>query len=228
MSSAIPTGEPSRAQRTEAILGRYFSPEIAETLLNAEGPQPPRLVRTAVMFCDIRGFTAYSDGKPPCEVAALLANYWEHIVVIASAQGGTVNKFIGDGALILFGVPVEIPEPMAAAAHVALALRQNIEKMLKPYGLGLGIGLHYGDVIAGEIGFGERSEYTVIGGTVNLASRLESLNKELGSRILLSETAMNEVADQFQFRPLGGIPIRGLSQPVEVFELMGKLPSDGA
>lgn len=209
-----------RAARTESILGRYFSPEIAKTILNADGPVEPKVVRVAVMFCDIRGFTAYADGKPPCEVAKLLATYWEHIVVISSAQGGTVNKFIGDGALILFGVPEEIPEPVQAAANVALALRHNLEGLLKPYGLGLGIGVHYGDVIAGEIGFGERSEYTVIGGTVNLASRLQSLNKELGSRILISDTALLELGARFATRPLGAIPIRGLSKPVEVFELM--------
>lgn len=172
------------------------------------------------MFCDIRGFTAYADGKPPGIVASLLADYWERIVVIAAAQGGTVNKFIGDGALVLFGVPTEIPDPVGAASHVALALRQNLESLLAPYHLGLGIGVHYGDVIAGEIKFGERCEYTVIGETVNLASRLQSLNKELGSRILLSDVARKEVEGHFEFRPLGAIPIRGLTRSVEVFELL--------
>lgn len=218
MSSAQPV--PDSSALTEGILGRYFSPEIAQTLLGASGAREPKTVRIAVMFCDIRGFTAYADGKTPDVVAKLLASYWERIVVISSAQGGTVNKFIGDGALILFGVPEEIPQPVHAAANVALALRQNLEILLKPYDLGLGIGINYGDVFAGEIGFGERSEYTVLGETVNLASRLQALNKELGSRILLSGAAVEELGTEFATRPLGEIPIRGLARPVGVHELL--------
>jgi adenylate cyclase len=211
----------ARASHAEGIFARYVSPEIAEQILRSGGTAPLANVRAAVLFCDIRGFTAYADKKPPGEVAHLLADYWERIVLISAAQGGTVNKFIGDGALVLFGVPTEIPTPVHAAAQVALALQPGLDALLRPLGLSLGIGLHYGDVIAGEIGFGERCEYTVIGTTVNLASRLQSLNKELGSRILVSDAVRREIGDQFFCRALGSIPIRGLSDPVEVFELLG-------
>ncbi len=211
-----------RAAKAEDIFGRYLSPEIAQQILGAEGDLTPHTVQAAVMFCDIRGFTAYADGRAPGEVTQLLAQYWERIVLVSAAQGGTVNKFIGDGALVLFGVPTEIPDPVIAAVQVALALQTGLESLLKPRGLSLGIGLHYGEVIAGEIGFGERSEYTVIGTTVNLASRLEALNRELGSRILISDIVRREIGAAFSCHSLGVIPIRGIAEAVEVFELLGR------
>jgi adenylate cyclase len=143
------------------------------------------------------------------------------LVDIVDRNGGIVNKFLGDGFLALFGAPFDDPN---AAAHAVTAAREMLAAIEQhdvgsDWPLRIGIGLHVGNVVAGSVGSPRRKEYTVIGDTVNLASRIEGLNKEFGSRLLISNIVHQEIGNVEGAVSLGGVPVRGYQQPIQVWRL---------
>lgn len=178
--------------------------------------------RIAVVFVDVRDFTARSEAMPPETVIALLNRYFEQAIAATHANGGTVDKFMGDGIMAFFGAPQRIDHPAAAAVKAGQEMLTRMGKLnavlrtenLEP--IVISIGIHAGEAVVGHIGSAERHEYTAIGDVVNVASRLESLTKEVGYALVCTGDVIKEISTPHGFVELGAHPIRGHS-PVELF-----------
>jgi adenylate cyclase len=174
------------------------------------------------MFVDFRSFTAGARSRSPQEVVDRLDGAFAVLVDILDRHGGIVNKFLGDGFLALFGAPFEAED----AAHRAVAAgREMLDANTRvneatSWPLRIGIGIHIGEVVAGNIGSPRRKEYTVIGDTVNFAARLEALNKEFNSQFLISADMRDALGDDGRDAvPLGEVPVRGYDRPMAVWQL---------
>jgi adenylate cyclase len=180
-----------------ANLARYFSPTIVEELTNARSALDEEIVQhAAVMFVDIHGFTAMAEQLPPKQTLEFLRSFHSRMSREVFDHGGTLDKFIGDGLMATFGAPRKSPQDATNAIACALAMRASIEEWnevrsrIEYIPIKIGIGIHYGPVIMGDIGSEERLEFAVIGDTVNVASRLETLSRELETTIVLSDDVM--------------------------------------
>ncbi len=211
-----------RIQFLERTFGRFVAPEVAKQVLKDETWMNPAVREAVVMFADLKNFTKYSAGRPPEEVAGLLNQCWEIAAAIVERHGGFINKYLGDGFLAIFGVPVELENAEAAAALTAADLQKELNPVLQPLGLAVCIGVHAGPMIAGGIGSESRCEFTVIGSNVNLASRIESLNRALDTNCLTSGPVAEKIAAQWELKDLGGHNVKGLIDKVGVYELIGK------
>ncbi|WP_454646065.1 adenylate/guanylate cyclase domain-containing protein [Bradyrhizobium liaoningense] len=208
--------------RVTNLFGQHVSPQVVEQLMAAGASAGGDLRRVAVMFVDFRGFTAGAQSRTPQEVVDRLDGAFAVLVDILDRHGGIVNKFLGDGFLALFGAPLEASD----AAHRAVAAgREMLSAMDRinaqtSWPLRIGIGIHFGEVVAGNIGSPRRKEYTVIGDTVNFASRLEALNKEFGSQFLISASVREALGDDGDDAvALGEVEVRGYERKVPVFQL---------
>jgi adenylate cyclase len=202
---------------------------VAESLGTGDLVRGGERKHVAVLFADLRGFTQYAEPLSPERIVSELNDYLDSVVPAIRAQGGVVDKYIGDAIMAVFGIPNPGPEDAARAVRAAAAMqvalqehnRERERKGLPP--LVQGIGLHCGDVIAGNIGTKERVQYTVIGDAVNVASRLESLSKKMDYSILLSKelfaeaSLAGEAAELPAMVSVGSSPIRGRKNSVEVF-----------
>ena len=204
------------------LFGQHVSPRVVERLLAMGAAELSEMRRVCVMFVDIRSFTAAARSRTTAEVVARLDAVFEILVDIVDRHNGIVNKFLGDGLLAIFGAPIDDPLKAENAVEAAREMLGAIDasNVSNPWPIRLGIGIHIGQAVAGTVGSPRRKEYTVIGDTVNLASRLESLNKDVGSQHLVSdavrEAAGNAVGDAL---PLGPLPVRGYAEPVTVWRL---------
>jgi adenylate cyclase len=208
--------------RITNLFGQHVSPQVVERLM-AEGTDTGSDIRqVAVMFVDFRSFTAGARTRTPQEVVDRLDGAFAVLVDILDRHGGIVNKFLGDGFLALFGAPLESEDAThhaVAAAREMLAANAHLNKTTS-WPLRIGIGIHVGEVVAGNIGSPRRKEYTVIGDTVNFASRLEALNKEFDSQLLISAAVHDALGtDCGEAVPLGEVAIRGYERPVSVWQL---------
>ncbi|MBR0929782.1 adenylate/guanylate cyclase domain-containing protein [Bradyrhizobium sp. CCBAU 53351] len=208
--------------RVTNLFGQHVSPQVVERLMAAGTSSGGDVRRVAVMFVDFRGFTAGAQSRSPQEVVDRLDGAFAVLVDILDRHGGIVNKFLGDGFLALFGAPLEASD---AAQRAVAAGREMLSAMDRinaqtSWPLRIGIGIHFGEVVAGNIGSPRRKEYTVIGDTVNFASRLEALNKEFGSQLLISATVRERLGeDGSDAVALGEVEVRGYEQKVPVFQL---------
>ena len=213
------------AERAHASLSRYFSPNLALSL--AAGGNVLTLGgerrEIATLFTDIAGFTPLVESLDPKQLAGLLSGYLEGMTEIVFAHEGTVAKIIGDAIHVLFGAPADQPDAATRAIACALALDARSEEYRKEWqarGVTLGVtrvGVHAGPAIVGNFGGGRLFDYTAYGDTINAAARLESVNKQLGTRICVSAAAA-ERADGFLGRPVGDLVLRGRRQPLRAFE----------
>src|SRR5437660_202090 len=208
--------------RITNLFGQHVSPQVVERLM-AEGTRTDSDIRrVAVMFVDFRSFTAGARTRTPQEVVDRLDGAFAVLVDILDRHGGIVNKFLGDGFLALFGAPLEAPDPAhraVAAAREMLEANARINEAAS-WPLRIGIGIHLGEVVAGNIGSPRRKEYTVIGDTVNFASRLEALNKDFNSQFLISETVRNALGEACgDAVSLGEVEVRGYERPMAVWRL---------
>lgn len=181
-------------ERQRTNLARYFSPSLVDELASERRSLERDTVQdTAVMFLDIRGFTAFAEQLPPETTLELLRSFHHRMSQEVFAHNGTLDKFIGDGLMATFGVPRKGPNDATNAVLCALAMRQsmqewNAERARQGWQpIEIGIGIHYGPVVMGNIGTEERLEFAVIGDTVNVASRIEHLSRELSTEIVLSD-----------------------------------------
>ncbi len=212
----------STRDRVTNLFGQHVSPQVVDRLLAIGTAELSEMRRVCVMFVDIRGFTAAAALRTPDEVVARLDDAFAVLVEIVDRHHGIVNKFLGDGFLAMFGAPIDDP---AAAAQAVTAGREMLQAISASnvghaWPIRIGIGIHIGDAVTGTVGSPRRKEYTVIGDTVNLASRLESLNKEVGSQFLISDAVREATGDALgEARSLGPVAIRGYEQPVTVWRL---------
>ena len=174
-----------------------------------------------IFFSDIRGFTAFCDGKDPRIVVDLLNDYLERMCSIIVAHGGHVNKFIGDGILAVF---MDDDDDHITGDHPVRAVLCGIEMAQEPGQFRTGVGIHTGLAVVGNVGSSDKMEYTVLGDTVNLASRLESLNKEHKTSLLMSEATEILLEDRVETVLLGSVPVRGQERPVEIFTAAALAP----
>ncbi|WP_456733872.1 adenylate/guanylate cyclase domain-containing protein [Bradyrhizobium sp. USDA 3364] len=208
--------------RITNLFGQHVSPQVVERLLTEGAGTGSDIRRVAVMFVDFRSFTAGARTRSPQEVVDRLDGAFAVLVDILDRHGGIVNKFLGDGFLALFGAPFETGEAAqqaVAAAREMLAANERTNAT-SSWPLRIGIGIHVGEVVAGNIGSPRRKEYTVIGDTVNFAARLEALNKELGSQFLISSAVRDALGEAcMDAVSRGEIPVRGYEHPVPVWQL---------
>jgi adenylate cyclase len=208
--------------RVTNLFGQHVSPQVVERLMAEGAAAGSEIRRVAVMFVDFRSFTAGASTRSPREVVDRLDGAFAVLVDILDRHGGIVNKFLGDGFLALFGAPLEAPD---AAQHAVAAAREMLganerANLRTSWPLRIGIGIHFGEVVAGNIGSPRRKEYTVIGDTVNFASRLEALNKEFDSQLLVSAAVRDALGeDCADAKPLGEVTVRGYDRPMTVWQL---------
>jgi adenylate cyclase len=208
--------------RVTNLFGQHVSPEVVERLMVEGADTDGDLRHVAVMFVDFRNFTAAARIRSPQEVVERLDGAFAVLVEILDRHGGIVNKFLGDGFLALFGAPLATPD---AARHAVAAAREMLVAMdcdnaVSAWPLRIGIGIHFGEVVAGNIGSPRRKEYTVIGDTVNFAARLETLNKEFDSQLLISDAVHDALGEAGgDAISLGEVAIKGYDRPMAVWKL---------
>ena len=218
------------AERARSTLGSYVSPEVAEQALKSDvvrlgGTRQP----TAILFTDLRGFTSLSESADPQMLVRDLNEYFEHMVKAIRDEGGVVDKYIGDSIMAVFGAPTPRPDDAARAIRAAAALQTALAALngvraragKKP--IAHGVGVHFGDVVAGNIGTAERTQYTVIGDAVNVAARLESATKEHDVGVLVSSDAAAAGAGAAglpALRDVGEIHVKGRAGALRVSTLV--------
>jgi class 3 adenylate cyclase len=221
----------AQRQQLMKLFSSYVDPAVADTIWQRRDEVSlggEERVAT-VLFTDIRGFTALSAGRPPAHVLGWLNRYLTAMDEVIREHGGFLNKFIGDGLMIIFGLPLSqgVHEDAKRAVQASIAMLERVERLNREEKsnpelpqLRIGIGMHTGSLMAGSIGSANRQEYSVIGETVNLASRLEGLNKQFKTEILLSAATWEIVSGDFPgFEPLGDARVAGLDQPVAIYTL---------
>ncbi len=218
----------AQAERAQASLSRYFSPNLAERLANDAdaidlGGQRRKI---ATLFTDIDSFTALVETLAPDVLGPLLNDYLAGMTDLVFAHDGTVAKIVGDALHVLFGAPSEQPDHAARAVTCALALdeyAQSFRECWHKKAVALGvtrIGVHAGPAIVGNFGGGRFFDYTAYGDTINVAARLEAANKQLGTRICVSAILAAKV-EEFRGRPVGDLILRGRTEALRAFEPVG-------
>ena len=221
-------------QQARSMLSRYLAPGIVKEMLR--NPLAAQLggkrADLTVLFSDIRGFTGIAERLPPEEVVALLNQYLTVMTDVVFKHGGTVDKFEGDAILAFFGAPQPHDDDPARAVRTAMEMRERLADLADEWRertqapLEIGIAINTGQAMVGNIGSYRRMEYTVIGDSVNLTSRLQDLTKEFGVSVLISGATYDHVKDMCQVRCLGPVEIRGRQQQVSLYEVTGLVSSD--
>ena len=216
-------------QREKRRLSRFFSPSVVREIVRGqdggEALESSRR-RLTVLFSDIRGFTSMSERIPPEDVVTFLREYLTEMTDAVFKHGGTVDKYIGDAIMALYNVPFEAPDHAAQAVRTALEFQRRLEGLARRYEprlgapLRCGVGIHTGDAVVGTLGSTQRLEYTAIGDTVNLGSRLEGVTKDFDVPIVLSEATWTEVKDVFATRYLGEVTVKGKEVPVRIYTVI--------
>lgn len=199
-------------ERIREALGIYLDPDVAERVVREGTRLEGEEVDVTVMFVDVRGFTTFAEGRPAPEVVAVLNGLFDRMVPLIHAEGGRVDKFVGDGLLAVFGAPRKLADhaDRALAAAVAIA---GVESELR-----FGIGLNSGTVVAGNVGGAGRLEFSVIGDVVNTAARVEEATRATGDVILLAEATRRLLGPGWpplEARP--GIPLKGKAERAALF-----------
>ncbi|MCP5367138.1 MAG: response regulator [Hyphomicrobiales bacterium] len=215
-------------KRVKSTMARYMSKEVADQLLAAgEAELGGKDQNVSVLFSDVRNFTSLAENLGARGTVTMLNAYFEDMVDVVFAHGGILDKYIGDAIMAVFGAPFAGPEDADNAVAVANGMQVALRAFNARYGqpgrqpIEIGVGVATGEVVVGNLGSTKRMEYTVIGDSVNLASRLEGANKFYGTRVLLSEQTVRSLTRPAAVREIDLIAVRGQDRPVAVFQALG-------
>lgn len=204
------------------VFGQQVSKHVVKNLLSEEGGQG-QLRRVCVMFLDIRNFTSKAERLSPEATVDYLNAVFEDMIVIINQHGGIINKFLGDGFMALFGPPFSQINPSMAAFHASHEILKNIEIKIQTQQLPLtevGIGLHTGEVLTGNIGSSIRKEFTVIGDVVNLASRIEQMNKQVSSKLLISQEVFIDLEGTYKpLQTIEDVMVKGRKEAIVLYRM---------
>ena len=221
--------EEKEKRKVRAEFANYLSPEVIRRLLVDPSLVDPKKTDITVMFSDIRGFTTISEKLDAQELAVFLNQYLSDMTRIVFKNNGTLDKYIGDAVMAFWGAPFEEPGHATKACNAALEMMKRVRELQKVWEaegkprLEIGIGLNTGVASVGRMGSSLRRGYTALGDSVNLSSRLEGLNKDYGTNIIVNETTYQSAKnDGFVFRELDLIRVKGKLQPVTIYQLMGR------
>jgi adenylate cyclase len=246
VSLAVPSGDElgvltesfnrmAKSLRDKHMIERAFSSYVAREVADAILRDPEHLVLAgercdvSVLFCDLRGFTSLAERLPPEQVVLLLNQFYTLAVDTTFKHGGTLDKFLGDGVMAIFGAPIRHPDHANQAVRAAVAMRAAAEELSEKrrregkLPITVGIGVSAGEAVAGTMGTEDRMEYTVVGDSVNLAARLEA--EAQPGQILVSGPTYARVREVVWARSLGLIKLKGKEDPVEAYEVLGLTPS---
>src|SRR5262245_38223502 len=223
----------ARSLREKEMIKRAFTRYVAREVVEEILKDPEHLVlsgerrEVTVLFCDVRGFTPLSERLSPEEVVHLLNDFYTLMIETTFKNDGTLDKFLGDAVMAIFGAPIAHPDHSVRAVRTALAMQDGVIELNQrrqkagKEPISVGIGLSAGEVVAGTVGTEDRMEYTVIGDTVNLGARLQASAKS--GQILISHRTYTAVRDEVEARPLGPLKVKGKEEEVDVYEVIGML-----
>jgi adenylate cyclase len=213
-------------RRFRDSFARYLSRDVMAKVLSDAPSLRGEHREVSILFSDLRGFTTLSERMQPEQIAAHLNEYFEAMTAAIFAHRGMINDFVGDAVMAVFGAPVDDADHAWNALQSALAMNRALAALNERWqaaglpSLRMGIGIHTGPVFAGNVGGRERIKYTVIGDPVNVASRVEGLNKELGTTVLITEETLAAIGDRVRVRDCGPIAVKGRVEKVRVFEVL--------
>jgi len=207
-------------------LKRYFSPQLSDLIVSSEDESILESHRReiTVVFCDLRGFTAFSETQEPEEVMVVLREFHETVGPMIFRFEGTLERFAGDGLMVFFNDPIPCPDPAIRAVRMALAMRESMNELTerwrkRGHELDMGMGIAQGYATLGKIGFEGRFDYAAIGTVTNLASRLS--DEARAKQILVSQRVYAEVGELVQVEPVGELVLKGLHSPVTAYNVLG-------
>ena len=218
-------GHMLRRRRLRSAFGQYVSPEIMDRVQRIGTRLGGEVRRVTVLLSDLRGFTTMSERLPPEVVSEMMNEYFTAMVDVILAHRGLVQDFIGDAIMAVYGAPLDDPDHCWHAAHTAVAMHAALEGLNRRWEaesrgpLAMGIAVHTGEAFAGTLGAPRKKKYAVLGDTVNTTSRIEGLNRDLGTGILISGAVLAVLKDRVVVRDRGSVTVKGRRQPVEIYEL---------
>jgi len=208
-------------------LQRFLAPQVARMIASSDASEAQLASshrrEITVVFCDLRGFTSFTDSSEPEEVMAVLREYHESLGELIFRYEGTLERFLGDGIMIIFNDPLPCPEHTRQAVGLALDMRDQVDRLAKEWrrkghNLGMGIGIASGYATLGQIGFERRREYSAIGGVINLASRL--CGEARPSQIVISQRAFGSIETSVEAALLGELSLKGFNRPIAAYEIL--------
>ncbi len=217
--------ERARREQTQNLLERYFTPEITRYLIDHPPDMGGQMQRVTIVMTDLRGFTSLSEALGPAQTVTMLNELFAQLTSIVFKHKGMVDKFTGDGMLLVFGTPTPQPDDTLRAVRAALEMQTAVQTIgqKRQLDLELGVAIHTGDVIFGNIGSPQRMELTVIGDAVNTTARIEGLNKQFGTTIIISEPAYRQVADHIEVETLPETTLRGKRTAVGLYSVCAEI-----
>ncbi len=215
--------ESEKRRRVEGLFGQQISVEVAEKMLENNGKLESKKTNIAVMFIDIRNFSSFASNRTPEEIVQYQNSFFAIVINTVAEYNGIVHQFLGDGCMVTFGAPIMQDNPSANAVAAAIELKQQLHTEFKKGNIPqttVGIGIHYGDAVTGNIGTETRQQYSVTGNVVIIAARLEQLNKQLNTEILITEEVFERAGLQAGLsHHAETISVKGFEKPVTIFKL---------
>lgn len=206
--------------------GIYMTPEVSELILRSGAHLEGELVEASILFCDLRGYSSFAEKREPHEVVRFLNKYFTSMEEAIKENGGIVLQFIGDEIEAVFGAPKYLENHAECAVRCALEMRRRLKDLNRERDtkaeepISHGIGIHTGKVLAGNIGSPTRKSYVMVGDAVNLAARLQELNKEYRSDIIISEDCKKMLKGKYNFKDLGEVNVKGRVTPVRIYQVL--------
>ena len=215
--------EAERRQKIENLFGQQLSVEVAEKMLENNGMLESKKSNISVMFIDIRNFSIFAASRSPEEIVQYQNSFFTIVINAVSKHKGIVHQFLGDGCMVTFGAPISLDNPSRNAVDAAVTLRRSLQEEVKKGNIAdttIGVGIHCGDAVTGNIGTDTRQQYSVTGNVVIIAARVEKLNKQLHSEILISGSVFNNItAFPYNSQCMGEIQVKGFEEPITIHKL---------